>query len=143
MWRAQVVWALGLLLLVSTADAFGSGSIATLRTLTSDFSNARSMPLGSRPSPSAVDLDSLRGLSPSTIRDSLGNPDKYDAGWPPLDCGAPLCWCFTYGPEPAPLDDPVEIPGGTIVSIRTGGPWLLILGFKRGRLVTAFWRGQK
>jgi hypothetical protein len=38
----------------------------------------------------------------------------------------------------------VDNGDGTMsIEVSTGGPWLLILGFKGNRLTTAFWRGQK
>ena len=147
MTRAHIVTGLGLLLVLSSAIAVetpSSKTEATLRALTADFSEARSMPLGSRPGPSTVDLAALHGLSPSAVRAALGDPDSYENRTLAPDCQAALCWSFTYGPGPAPLQGIVDNGDGTMsVDVQIGGPWLLIIGFKNDRLVTAFWQGQK
>jgi hypothetical protein len=137
--RAHIVAGLGLLL--SSAVAASSGADSTLRSLAKDFSDARSMPLGSRPGPPGIELGSLKGVSSSAIRTALGQPDHGPAN---PDCHAELCWSFTYGPGAAPLQGSVDNGDGTIsVEVSTGGPWLLVLEFTGDRLTSAFWRGQR
>ena len=106
--------------------------------------SGHSGPSGSRPTPPDVDVKALLGLQKSAIRTVLGPPDIRKANYPSLECHAAQCWSFTYGPGPSPLPAPTDDGDGTMsVYVTTGGPWLLILGFTKGRLVTAFWRGQK
>jgi hypothetical protein len=115
-----------------------------LSALHSFFSSARAQPLGSRPAPPYIYLKALLGLQMSAIRTVLGPPDKREANYPPPECHAAQCWSFTYGPGPGPLPAPTDNGDGTMsVYVTTGGPWLLILGFTKGRIVTAFWQGQK
>ena len=115
-----------------------------LNTLHSFLLSARALPLGSRPPPPDVDVKALLGLQKSAIRTVLGPPDKQEANDPPLECHVARCWSFTYGPGPSPVPDPTDNGDGTMsVYVTTGGPWLLILGFTKDRLVTAFWQGQK
>ena len=115
-----------------------------LNTLQSFFLRARLLPSGSRPPPPDMEVKALLGLQKSAIRTALGPPDKHEPNYPPLECRASQCWSFTYGPGPSPVPDPTDNGDGTMsVYVTTGGPWLLILGFTRGRLVNAFWRGQK
>jgi hypothetical protein len=115
-----------------------------LNTLHSFFLSARAQPSGSRPTPPDVDVKALLGLQKSAIRTVLGPPDIRKANYPSLECHAAQCWSYTYGPGPSPLPAPTDDGDGTMsVYVTTGGPWLLILGFTKGRLVTAFWRGQK
>jgi hypothetical protein len=137
--RTHIVAGLGLLL--SSAVAASSGAHFTLQALAKDFSDARSMPLGSRPGPPGIELASLKGVTSSAIRTALGQPDQ---GPPNPDCHAELCWSFTYGPGAAPLRGPVDNGGGNVsIEVSTGGPWLLVLGFTADRLTSAFWRGQR
>jgi hypothetical protein len=117
---------------------------AALRTLTKDFVGARSAPLGSRPGPPSIDLASLYGLSGSTIRGALGVPETYEKSVPPSDCHAKLCWSFTYGPAPAPLEGPLKNDGGaTSIDVRNGGPWLLIFGLENDQVVEVVWQRQR
>jgi hypothetical protein len=96
------------------------------------FAAARALPLGSRPPPPALELDRLVHTSIETLHTYLGP-------WSRLDCGDLLhvpveaCASFTYGPGPEPA---VESPPGTI-TITIGGPWLLVVGISKGRVVEA------
>jgi hypothetical protein len=144
---AQVVIGVGFSLVLSTAiaaEVVSSHAAATLRTLTRDFSGARSAPLGIWPGPPSIDLASLQGLSGSAIRAALGVPDTYEKGMPPPDCHATLCWSFRYGPGPAPPKGSLEKGDGTTsIDVGIGGPWRLIFGFEKDQVVAVFWQRQK
>ena len=113
-----------------------------LTMLTRQFQSARELPAGSRPQPPDVPLDGLRGLSLETIRSALGPPNYHNAG--SLKCSAEFCWSYIYGPGEAPLPPPVKRSDGTVeIVVRTGGPWLLVLGSTRDKLITVRWLGQR
>jgi hypothetical protein len=91
-----------------------------------------------------VDPEPLIGMPASAIRSALGHSDRRTrySDW---ECGAPVCWVFTYDSlKPRPdliVDSPT--PGLETVTVTTGGPPLLILGIKGGRVTSARWQGQK
>src|ERR1700729_1471332 len=121
---------LSLFVVLATAGN-GPTTEEALRTLTADFSQARSMPLGSRPSPPSIALSSLYGVSSSAILAALGEPPES----PVIPhCRTDVCMCFPDGPEPARLKGPVPNGEGTMsIDVPNGGPWELILGFRGDR----------
>jgi hypothetical protein len=141
-----VVLAASISALLSVPLWADSKSETTLDGLSRDFVQARSMPAGSRPMPPEGDLDYLTGVRLSVIRRVLGPPDKRESGWdPPPGCKATLCYVWTYGPAGVPTTvTPSDRSDGTMeVTVTTGGPYLLVLGFKDRSVVSASWLGQK
>jgi hypothetical protein len=102
------------------------------------FAAARALTLGSRPPPPALELDRLVHTSIEMLRTYLGPSTRLDCG-DLLHVPVEACASFTYGPGPEPA---VESPPGTI-TITTGGPWLLVVGISKGRVVEARWLGQR
>jgi hypothetical protein len=125
-------------LAVPVATPVAAADTPTLVAFRDAFAAARALPLGSRPSPPNLEPTGLIHASIATLRAYLGH-------WTRLDCAdllerpAETCASFTYGPDPAP---PVEDPPGSI-TVTTGGPWLLVVGVSKGRVVDARWLGQK
>ena len=124
--------------LVASMALTGATGTPMLHAFRDAFAAARALPLGSRPSPPDLDPTSLVHTSLFTLKRLLG-PSMH------VDCDDLLtrpvetCVSFTYGPAPAP---PVEDPPGSI-SVTTGGPWLLVVGLSKGRVMDAQWLGQK
>ena len=118
---------------------------AALAVLANQFVVARSLPEGTRPTPPYFYLDQLVGASQSSVRQALGAPDPQ---WPISRdlCQAAICVSYTFGAQetissPEPVRHNADGTNSIIVS--TGGPWLLMLGFTDGRLVSARWLGQR
>lgn len=116
---------------------------AALSALARYFSEARTLPSGTRPRPPKVNLKRLIGLPSGTIRRSLGPPDppvgNYD-----FACHASRCWVYTYGAkENFDKGGSICDEGSDLCSVvvSTGGPFLLILGLSSGHVVTARWQG--
>ncbi len=122
------------LLLVATGSALANNVLGELR---DKFAAARALPLGSRPGPPSVDLKPLIGVSESTLAHYLGGPTS-------IDCGElfrthqDTCSAFRYGPDPAPVE---EHDG--YITLKTGGPWLLVVATSHGRIVDVRWLGQR
>lgn len=120
-------------------------ALPTLDILRQSFAAIRRDPAPpSWPAIPDIDPEPLIGMPASAIRTALGRSDRryghYD--W---ECGAPVCWVFTYDslkPRPAPIVDS-PTPGLKTVIVTTGGPPLLILGIARGRVISARWQGQR
>jgi hypothetical protein len=140
-----VLLALSISTLLSAPMFADSNSEATVNGLSREFTEARSLPAGSRPPPPDGDLDYLKGARLSAIHRALGASDKPDHRWQPPECLAPVCLVWTYGPKEIPTTiEPSDRGDGTIeVIISTGGPYLLVLGFCENRVVNARWLGQK
>ena len=116
---------------------------AALSELADDFKSARTLPAGSRPSPPDLDLKSLLGLSSTRLRSSLERPDHPIHGYRP-QCGADLCWVFTYGPKESFAPSVIKQENGVnTIEVTTGGPFLLVIGLSSNRVATARWEGQK
>jgi hypothetical protein len=114
-----------------------------LSELANDFKSARTLPAGSRPSPPDLDLKSLPGLSSTRLRSSLGPPDHPIHGYRP-QCGADLCWVFTYGPKESFAPSVIKQENGlNTIEVTTGGPFLLVVGVLSNRVATVKWEGQK
>jgi hypothetical protein len=142
--RWTVLMAVGFLVSCSTRAVHSDpNSPSVLTELSADFSHARSQPLGSRPTPPDIDLERLIGLQASSIRATLGPPDRLRGAWKP-PCEAARCWSYTYGPGPEPFSDEVQHHGNTdSILVTTGGPFLLILGVAGDRVASAHWLGQR
>jgi hypothetical protein len=128
----------------SAADMTFETNRRALEELSKSFTEARSLPSGSRPSPPSIDLQRLVGLRLSAIRNALGVPNG-GAGHLPR-CHASLCFSYSYGPAVLPETDPgpVDRGDGTMeMQVTTGGPWLLIIGVSDNQVVSADWLGQK
>ena len=89
-----------------------------------------------------LDIDRLRRASPTSVRLKLGRPTYQGRG---LECGAPTCWAFEYGPRPQAESFSSRDLGNGLseVTVVTGGPCLLLLGIDAGCIHTVQWRGQK
>lgn len=125
------------------ADDSGSRARDKLAELAKDFASARALPDGSRPGPPEFDLNVLLGLRSSRIRSALGSRDNPVAGYR-YDCGAKLCWTFTYGPtNHVTMKEIREVNGLETIEVTAGGPFLLVLGISSNRVITAKWLGQK
>jgi len=128
--------------LLSAPALADSDSGANLDGLSKNFLWARSLPPGSRPDPVVSDLAFLEGARLSAIRRALGPADDPDPRWKPPDCLAPLCLVWTYGPTEAVTSEDRD-DGNNTVTVTTGGPFLLVLGFRANRVISAQWLGQK
>jgi len=115
---------------------------SVLTELSADFSAARALPLGSRPTLPYFDPERLIGLRVSSIQAALGTPDIRD---PVMSlCEVARCWSYTYGPGPAPLSNEVQHDGNTdFIVVTTGGPFLLVLGVSGDRVASARWLGRR
>jgi hypothetical protein len=144
LWRERIIQALAVVLSTTVvASTPADRSQATLRTLASSFSQARALPPGSRPGPPRIELRPMLGLASSSIRAALGAPESDDKE-SASDCHAAFCWVYRYGPGPAPIPPPSKTAdGGSEITVSTGGPFLLILGFSEDHLVSARWLGQR
>ena len=125
-------------LAVAVATLAAASSTRALETFRAAFAAARALPLGSRPSPPDLEPTSLIHTSFLTLTAYLGHSTRLDCD-DLLSRPAETCASFTYGPVLAP---PVEDPPGSI-TVTTGGPWLLVVGLLKGRIVDARWLGQK
>src|SRR6202022_640101 len=97
-----------------------------------------------RPTPPYFYLEQLVGASQSSVRHALGVPDSQWRISREL-CQAALFVSYTFGArETISSPEPVRhnADGTDSIVVTTGGPWLLILGFTDGRLVSARWLGQ-
>jgi|SRR5271167_4137114 len=119
--------------------------LPTLDLLAKNFAHARQLSPGSRPPPPRIKIATIIGLKSSSISKALGIPDRptddYD-----FECGAPICWVYTYGPKDDPaVETPVVAEGADVstITVTTGGPFILILGIAMNRVVTAQWQGQR
>jgi hypothetical protein len=142
--RCAILMAVGLLASCSTHTvSTDTHPVSVLTELSADFLAARAQPPGSRPTPPDVDLERLIGLKATSIRATLGAPDRPPRAWKP-PCEAARCWSYTYGPGPAPVPNEVQQDGDTnYIVMSYGGPSLLILGVSGGRVVSADWLGQR
>lgn len=104
----------------------------------------RDPPLSDWPAIPDVDPEPLIGMPASTIRSALGHRDRQTrhSDW---ECGAPVCWVFTYDSLKLRPDLIVDspTPGLEVITVTTGGPPLLILGITGGRVTSDRWQGQK
>ncbi len=116
----------------------GASSTSILDSFRDAFAAARSLPLGSRPSPPALEPASLIHTSLASLSAYLGHSKHFDCG-DLLARPAEKCVSFTYGPGPSM---PVKDTPGTVY-FTTGGPWLLVVGMSKGVVVDARWLGQK
>lgn len=111
-----------------------------LGALRARFQEARVLPPGSRPQPPDDDIGALVGTSLAIVRTAIGHPE------PPGDsseCDSPTCTVFVYGPpagEPKPVSCDAQL---CTVEVVTGGPFILIIGARGGRVTSARWQGQK
>jgi hypothetical protein len=94
-----------------------------LAALAGDFAKARALPLGSRPEPPDWNLQPLLGLRAFRLRSTLGSPDRPVDGYH-FECGARLCWAFTYGPAGHEESTVIRQDNGlNTVVVTTGGPY--------------------
>jgi len=125
-------------LAMPVATPAGESSTSALDAFHTAFVAARTLPPGSRPLPPDLEPSRLIHTPLIVLKGYLGASMQLDCG-ELLSCRAEKCVYFTYGPGPtAPTDDP---PGS--ITVVTGGPWLLVVGVSKGRVVDARWLGQK
>jgi hypothetical protein len=123
---------------VPVAALVAATNTSTLVALRDAFAIARALPRGSRPSPPDLEPTELINSSLATLEAYLGRSTRLDCD-DLLTRPAETCASFTYGPGPAP---PIKVAPDS-VTVTTGGPWLLVAGLSKGRVVDARWLGQK
>jgi len=138
----RLIVLLALLFPISIASGSEAPSKKILRDLQDSFAGARSLPPGSRPEiPMYLNIYALTGVKPTDVREVLGAPNFEGTD---LDCGAPTCWAFTFGPRAAPIPPERDLGNGSVeVTVVTGGPWYLLLGIEHDLIKTVAWRGQR
>ena len=140
--RVAVAFAVTLLTGIA-AHAVEKPERPALSALASHFAAARGMPAGSRPGPPDLNIEVLVGMPAAIIRSNLGVPES--CSWvPPPASKHGECWSYTFGPRSARPAGLVSAHGGSDeVARETGGPWLLMLEIRAGRVLAARWLGQR
>lgn len=124
-------------LVALSAYARPPSAAGTIEELRRHFVVARALVPGSRPAPPDTDLSVLHGYSRSEIRKSLGEPQ--DCEFDPTEVQPSITiWCYQYGPPPEPIKQE-----GDVLTVTTGGPWLLVFEFTGDSVVSARWLGQR
>jgi hypothetical protein len=139
--RLLVLLSTGVVALGVSGHATAAGGAELLVALKSHLVAARSLPAGSRPAPPVRDLSPLVGLRQDEVLRALG-PPTYCEPREPVICNHAVSAVYEWGPKPlAPKHDTA---GNTeVITIITGGPFLLMVNFERGRVEAAYWQGQR
>ena len=117
------------------------GNLALLDALKSELLAARKLPAGSRPAPPHQDLGSLPGVSAVEVLRRLGRP-SYCEPAEPHGCEHAISMSYEWGPKPPALTTAAQ-GKNEVVTITTGGPFLLVFEAEHGVVKSVRWQGQR